>query len=394
MSILKIKKGPFPSSVIVPSSKSYANRALILAALKSAPVNLINLPLATDVTHLVDALKSIGLDVVESESSLLIKNSFPECESSEKEVFVGEGGTTARFLSVLLLLGHKRYTLKLGQRLKERPWQEYLDLAHKLGAFAELKDDRLIIQGPIKIPQVLYVDCSRTTQFATAFDLVLGKFNTNVTPMNLESSESYWRMNTPLKNHLMQHDHYSIPADWSSAAFPMAFAALNHPIKFPGLIEDPLQADSKILDVLRKLFSVQFHENTFVVGPAVKRASIKLDMRDCLDLFPALSYLVSHIDGTHELSGLQNLAHKESHRLKEVGSLLKEFDRHYEVQGNTIIIHGSEKYCGEKNLKLPDDHRIVMAAALFLRHHSGGTIDNAESINKSYPGFFELLRSE
>ena len=392
MSTLKIKKGNLPLSVNVPPSKSYANRALILAAIKSNPATIHNLPSASDVTHLIDALKATGLEIRSKDNSVTIENSFPECEVSGKEISVGEGGTTARFLAVLLLLGKQRYVLKLGKRLKERPWQEFIDIALKLGAYAELSDDRLSIQGPVKIPSILYVDCSRTTQFATAFDLVLSGHDIKVTPMNMESSESYWKMNAPLKDHFQTSTQYTVPADWSSAAFPMVFAALNHPIKFPGLAEDNFQADFKIMNVLKEIYSVQMHEKIIVVGPSVKSSSIQLDMRDCLDLFPAMSYLVSHIEGAHELSGLENLAHKESDRLSEVCRLLTAFERSYEVKGNTLVIHGSEKICGEKNLNLPDDHRIVMTAALFLRHHSGGTLDNTESVNKSYPGFFELLR--
>ncbi len=393
MSTLQIKKGNLPLTVNVPTSKSYANRALILAAIKNKPTIIDNLPMASDVTHLVDALKEAGLEISTKDNSLTIGNSFPQCEVSGKEIYVGEGGTTARFLAVLLLLGRQRYVLKLGKRLKARPWQEFIDIAVKLGASAELSDDRLTIQGPITIPAILYVDCSRTTQFATAFDLVLSEYKTNVTPMNMESSESYWKMNAPLKDYFQNSSTYSVPADWSSAAFPMVFAALNHPIKFPGLNDDDLQADFKIMNVLKDIYSVQVHDKTYVVGPSVKHSSVILDMRDCLDLFPAMSYLVSHIEGTHELSGLENLAHKESDRLSEVCRLLTEFERTYEMKGSTLVIHGNEKICGEKNLRLPDDHRIVMTAALFLRHHSGGTLDSIESVNKSYPGFFDLLRS-
>ena len=392
MPILQIKKGHLPLVVNIPTSKSYANRALILAAIKKTPVTLHRLPAATDVTHLIEALKLIGIEITSSTNALAIENSFPNCETGGKEILIGEGGTTARFLAVLLLLGKEHYVLKLGERLKVRPWQEFLDIARKLGASAELKDDRLSIQGPIKIPEVLYVDCSRTTQFATAFDLVLGEFKTNVTPINLESSESYWKMNAPLKEHFLKSSDYVIPADWSSAAFPMAFAALNHPIKFPGLHEDKLQADSKILNVLKEIYSVQSHEDMLIVGPAVKGASIHLDMRDCLDLFPAMSFLVSHIKGTHVLSGLDNLAHKESDRLTEICRILKVFERDFELKGTSLVIHGSGNICAEKNLQLPDDHRVVMAAALFLRHHSGGFLDHMESVNKSYPDFFELLR--
>lgn len=390
MSTLKIKKGLLPDSVNVPASKSYANRALILAAIKKSPVTIHHLPRATDVIHLINALKEVGL-IIEGKDSLTVRNNFPQCESGDKEISVGEGGTTARFLAALLLLGKNRYTLKLGKRLKERPWQEFLDTVKLLGAKAELNDDALMIQGPIAIPATLKVDCSRTTQFATAFELILN--DCEIIPVNLNSSESYWEMNAPLKDHFQKSDSYTVPLDWSSAAFPIAFAALNQKMSLPDLKEDPLQADSKIITVLRAIGYISTSPDSINCYPLLKSALVKLNMKDCLDLFPAMAFLVSHIEGHHELSGLDNLAYKESDRLKEVCRILTQFERTYELKGSTLLIHGSKKVTGEKNLSLPDDHRIVMMAALFLRHHSGGTLDSIESVNKSYPGFFELMRS-
>src|SRR5687768_7350158 len=155
MSTLQISKGSLPRIVKVPPSKSYANRALILAALKESPVTISNLPEASDVTFLVQALEKIGLRIKSQNAELTIETSFPQCESNDVTIDVGEGGTTARFLSALLLSGRKRYTLKLGNRLKERPWSEFIHNVKALGASAEMKDDLLILQGPVKAPSTL-----------------------------------------------------------------------------------------------------------------------------------------------------------------------------------------------------------------------------------------------
>jgi 3-phosphoshikimate 1-carboxyvinyltransferase len=390
MTTLKISKGKLPEVIHLPSSKSYANRALILAAVTKGPVTIQNLPQATDVSILVDALKKLNLSIDENGNSITIKNSFPECEKAGKEIAVGEGGTTARFLAVLLTLGSQEYVLRLGKRLKERPWTEFLDCARSLGICAELQEGKLSVAGPVNSPAELRVNCARTTQFATAFDLVLS--DTKIIPDNLSASESYWKMNGPLKAHFKTHDSYLVPADWSSAAFPMAFASLNQSISFPNLAFDEFQADAKILAILKSLGAVKSELPEIVVGEFTDGLDLNFDMSDCLDLFPALTFMLAHITGVHTLSGLKNLAHKESDRLKEMTGLLHTFERKFDVKENSILIYGNESLCGEKHLDLPDDHRIVMAAALFLRHHSGGTLTNSESVNKSYPDFFELLK--
>lgn len=391
MPSLKVNKGKLVSKVHVPSSKSYANRALILASLKKTSVTIKDLPASTDVTILLACLKELGLKIEGHHSEITISGSFPECETTDKRLEVGEGGTTARFLAALLLNGKKTYQLVLGERLKERPWDEFISLVRSLGGKAELENDILTLQGPINPPQLLEVDCSRTTQFATAFELSLSDKGTKIVPKNLDTSQSYWAMTEKIIQDLKKIETYSVPLDWSSASYPLAYAALNHEISFPGLHDDSFQADSKFLKILRLLGAVTESSEGLIVRPVLKQESISFDVTDALDLVPTLGYFLSHIQGTHKLHGTKNLTFKESDRLTEVMNLLKLFDRRSWLEGDTLFIEGSEAVIKQEiDLVLPNDHRIVMVGALFLRHHSGGTVAPQSAVLKSYPDFFKL----
>ncbi len=395
MQSLSLKSGGLIEEVIVPSSKSYANRALILAALIKKPFKLTHLPQATDVTILIDCLEKIGLNLLmdETHSSVEVLNSFPECEGAGVEISVGEGGTTARFLAALLLLGKSPYRLILGPRLKERPWQEFIDLAHKLGGKAELKGNTLTAQGPIKLPELLEVDASQTTQFATAFQLMSVYSETKVRPIHMESSQSYWAMTEKLVQDLPKLHSYMIPADWSSASYPLAYASLNHKMTFKQLVPDTFQADSKFYDLLKEFKCVEDTSSGIVVHPLKHHHSVKFDVSDALDLVPTLGYFLAHIEGQHELTGVENLVYKESDRLGEVIKLLKVFGREASTDGHSLYIKGSPERGHElKTLILPDDHRMVMSGTLFLLHHGGGTISPAEAVHKSYPEFFHLIK--
>ncbi|WP_408098126.1 3-phosphoshikimate 1-carboxyvinyltransferase [Peredibacter sp. HCB2-198] len=394
MASLNLKQGTMINEVHVPSSKSYANRALILAAIKKSSVTLQNLPESTDVTILLACLKELGLVIKPSGKDVAIEDSFPACETSDKRLEVGEGGTTARFLAALLLNGHKKYELILGERLKERPWKEFIEQARSLGAKAELNDAVLTLQGPISAPKILEVDCTRTTQFATALELSLSDFGTKVVPVNLTTSQSYWAMTEKVIQDLKRTDVYPVPLDWSSASYPLAFAALNHEITFPGLFDDSFQADSKFLKILRKLGAVTEHEKGMTIKPVSRHEAISFDVTDALDLVPTLGYFLSHIKGVHELHGTKNLTFKESDRLAEIMNLIKTFGRKTWLEGETLFIEGSDLEINEqKHLTLPNDHRMVMVGALFLRQHSGGSVTPPEAVTKSYPEFFELFNS-
>jgi 3-phosphoshikimate 1-carboxyvinyltransferase len=393
MTSLRLNSGLFPSTVTVPRSKSYANRALILSALAPHPVTLTHLPKATDVTLLISALTQIGVELTGADP-LVISGSFPANELPEgATISIGEGGTTARFLACMLLRGKAPYCLILGERLSQRPWEEFISQAKALGAKAHLQGKALYLQGPISFPASFEVDCGRTTQFATGFQLACAWSGERVTPVNMQTSESYWELTQAVVGSLKAKAEFEIPIDWSSASYPLAFGALNQGIELPGLHFDPLQADSKFLSLLKSLGALEEHSTGVRVFPHKKEFDVTMDVSDCLDLSPALVYLLAHINGQHKLSGVKNLQHKESDRLSELMKLLHSFDRRCSVQDDHLIIHGVSTKCLEgKNLSLPNDHRIVMCGALFLRHHSGGLIGPIEAVDKSYPGFMNLLQ--
>lgn len=391
---LNIKSGKIPSTITLPTSKSYANRALILAALKNGTIKIKNLPQALDVVFLLKALREIGLDIVEDGRDALFQNSFPECEKTlgrALRVEVGEGGTTARFLACMLLKGSHPYTLILGPRLKDRPWLEFIDMAKQLGAQCELKGNELFIQGPIKTKSELEIDCARTTQFATGMYLAFSN-EMKITPINLETSQSYWEMTLEILKQIQSGNEYSTPVDWSSASYSLAFAALNQETFFPGLTKDKYQADSKFYDLLSKLgLLFQLNDGVKIIPKEVK-TDVVMDVSDCLDLVPTLVYFLSHIDGTHALSSVENLVHKESDRLHESLRIMDAFEKKYQVENDQLIIFGSsKKFASTVSLVMPDDHRMVMSAALFMRHNFGGTVSPKEAVNKSYPEFFDLF---
>lgn len=389
-----IKKGLLTSRVNLPSSKSYANRALIIAAVSNSSPTLVNLPEATDVTNLLACFRSIGLNIESGNQSFKITNSFPACETSGKTLDVGDGGTTARFLAAMLLLGKETYKLKLGKRLKDRPWQEFIDIVKLLGGKAELLEDQLIIKGPVKFPDSLEIDCSKTTQFATAFQLIAG--NTKIIPMNLKSSASYWQMTEQLMATMKKAERFSIPLDWSSASYPLAFGALNQTIEFPGLKYDSYQADSKFMEILKGFGAIEASpDGSVIVKKYNKLSSLNYDVSDALDLVPALAFFLAHIPGHHQLTGIKNLIHKESNRLAEVIRLLALFEKESSTDGEILHITGTDKVVNHAlDLNLVDDHRMVMTGTLFLLHHAGGTIHPAHAVDKSYPGFFNLIDSQ
>jgi 5-enolpyruvylshikimate-3-phosphate synthase len=98
------------------------------------------------------------------------------------------------------------------------------------------------------------------------------------------------------------------------------------------------------------------------------------------------------VEGSHKLTGVENLVHKESDRLSEVIKLAGLFDRKISTDGKILFLEGKVGRVNKTiDLNMPDDHRMVMAGSLFLLHHGGGTIGPKGAVSKSYPEFFEII---
>lgn len=398
MSFLKIINNPLPKKIEVPTSKSYANRALILAALDEREVTVSNISWSQDVMDMVNVLKQIGLEILMGSDFVTIGNSFPECESKqdlEIELQLGEGGTTSRFLAGFLALGQNTYILNAKNRMSTRPMQALYDALKSFGVKVEsLTNDSfpVKIKGPISAHKSYDIDCSETTQFYSSLLLLTKKVNLDLRPVGLKTSIGYVEMTQQLLNNFSTS--YQIPVDFSSASYPIAYAVLNQDIVLTNCFErDYFQGDSKILDVIKDAGANYFFDNEGLHICSQELNSFELDCSNCPDLVPTLSFLAAYSNGTSKLFNIANLKHKESDRIEGVLKILNTFEIpcNYDEVQDVLSITGRPKDHIERAIETEYDHRLVMTATMFLKHNSGGSISPVEATKKSYPGFFDIF---
>jgi 3-phosphoshikimate 1-carboxyvinyltransferase len=399
-SIKVVKEDFFSTKVILPTSKSYANRFLILAALNPRPVEIDDLPLSSDVLTLIKLLKKIGLKIETFSGGVRILNSFPECEIQQEKPIVletGDGGTTNRFISALLCLGSNQYILRPTERMSERPMEEFVRIANSLGVkVTSTKDIWLGIQGPLqKKGESITIDAQKTTQILSAFAMVLDSLAIEFEIENLYNSEKYWDLTKHLlteKNNLK----YTVPVDFSSASYPMALAAVTGEARFPQILgADPFQADSALIDILLEMgANLHFDQE----GLLIKKSQLKATNFNCSlypDLSPTLAFLATCADGPCQFSKTEILTHKETDRLKEIMTLLDLFNVEYKKGVNDELVISPLKKLPQQTLtyKAPADHRMIMSAYIFMRCFTSGEIYNTEHVKKSFPNFFEAMQS-
>ena len=149
-----------------------------------------------------------------------------------------------------------------------------------------------------------------------------------------------------------------------------------------------LQADKKILDVLKSAGAlVEADEGEISVSQKELR-SFEFDAVDCPDLFPPLAVLAACCSGTSRISGVHRLRHKESDRAAVLEAELTKIGIRISIADDCMLIDGGGAILGGE-MDSHGDHRIAMAGALAgTVSQKGVGIGNWEAVAKSYPGFF------
>lgn len=385
----------------LPSSKSIHNRLQIIHAL-SGLLNSIRHPSdAKDARELAACLKS-----------------------EEQDLFIGNGGTSLRFILPYLCVKQELKSIDCSESLKNRPIKPLLLALEHMGCQFEYFDTpyRLplrIKQGvDLNFSEVVTIDMDQSSQFASALALIAPtmKLGLKLRIGKQQFSESYLNMTLTLMathgvNYQKTEDQliispslYSkkmdeVEADWSSAVVFIAWLALhkNFSLYFPRLKRSGLQGDEKILDFIKK-FGVGHQELPegilFTQEATDKIPSIEFDLKDCPDLFPVLALFCALKRTNVRFLHVQNLRFKESDRLKVITDFLTRNNIPSKLNtddlSNWFVEYTLENFQvtpGQK-LKTFDDHRIAMAYSLLLEDHDIHILEK-DAVDKSFPAFWQ-----
>lgn len=392
MSIVKINGSALNGRVVIPPSKSAAHRALICSFLAGGGT-------VKPIIDSKDMQATVGI--------------IKALQNGESVLNCIESGSTLRFMIPVAAALGKNVTFVGEGRLPQRPIGEYLELLPMHNVAVE-SDGGLPLTISGKLKNGSYeVAGDVSSQYITGLLLALANLEGDsaiilTTPLQ---SKPYVDMTVKIMNdfgvkvtetdfgyliHGGQSFHkmdYTVEGDWSQAAFFLVAGAINGDVTVDGLDMNTTQGDKGILDVL-EAFGAKFeiNENSVrCVKSALKGAVV--DATDIPDLVPIISVLAAFSEGQTVIKGAERLRYKESDRIESVVENLKLIGADVtETEDGTIINGGKELHSAE--LKGYNDHRIVMAfsiAGLFLDGET--VIDDANSINKSYPSFFEDYNS-
>jgi len=188
-----------------------------------------------------------------------------------------------------------------------------------------------------------------------------------------------------------QPTRYKVEGDWSSASYLLGLGAVAGQVGIENLNLNSLQGDKAILAILREMgASIEFGADQIRVKKHELKA-IKKDLNDCIDLLPTAAVMAAMARGTSEFSGIQRARLKESDRIAAVKEGLEKAGIAVVEAPDRLTITGGK--IRKTTIDSRNDHRIAMAFSLLGVNAGGITIEGAECVSKTYPDYWDTLRS-
>jgi 3-phosphoshikimate 1-carboxyvinyltransferase len=405
-------------TVRVPPSKSATNRALLLAALTEAPVEIVG-PLASgDTFALRRCLEAMGAAIAPTADGLRVSGPLGRSRGGEIVLDAGDSGTAARFLAAAAAAAPGRFVLGGSERLCERPIGELVEALRGAGALIEYRGREgclpLAIEGGALCSGEIRVDASRSSQFVSALLLagVAVEGGLRVRAAGPVASGPYIATTLEVlrdfgheveagpafaaRRGARTPGRYVTPGDYSSAVPLLAAAgAAGGTVALEGLRWPSADADAAALPVLEKMGIAVVGGRDSVTASAAAGAlgAASAVATDFPDAVPALAALAMLAPGESVFSGVGHLRLKESDRMASLAALASAVGARALASEDALAITGPARprADGVTRLSTFRDHRIAMAAGLLALRLPGLLIEDPDCVAKSYPDFFRDL---
>jgi 3-phosphoshikimate 1-carboxyvinyltransferase len=411
-------EGPIRGTVRPPGSKSITNRALVCAALAKGPSILRGALDSEDTRVMIASLRQLGIEIEVSDEgqTLRINGCDGKIPATKADLFVGNSGTTMRFLTALVSIGHGEFRLDGVPRMRERPIGDLVHVLRNLGVWIEDAGEHgfppIVIHGEGLPGGEAQISADVSSQFLSGLLMAApyAREPLRVAALGRLVSVPYIEMTLAVmrdfgsdverrdglrqinisKQRLYSGREYSIEPDASAASYFFAAAAITGGrVTVEGLSRQSLQGDVRFCECLAQMGAkVEFAGDSITVEGASLRG-IDVDMNDISDTVQTLAVTTLFAEGRTRIRNVAHIRHKETDRiaatateLRKLGAVVTEFNDGMEIDPRPL--HGAE-------IDTYDDHRMAMSFALAGLRTAKVVIRDPGCTAKTYPNFFADL---
>lgn len=406
---------PVEATVDIPGSKSYTNRALLIAAMTPGTVEIVRPLLSDDTEAMLSCLGALGIQSARTYSGFRISNDIHAAGAKTYDLDARISGTTIRFILALSCVVPGIKIVHGEVPLNKRPIKDLVDALRQLGAEIEYMDKEgfppLRVTSSRLNPGTVKMSGAVSSQYLSALLMVaplIGEVIIEVEgeqiskpyiDMTIETmrecgvtvvNDSYVRYVIPAGHHYSVKEYF-VEGDASSAGYFAAIAALTRSrITLAHMNPKSLQADMGFLKILEQMGSeVTYGERSITVeGNGVK--ALEINMEDCPDQAQTLAVLAAFAPGKTIISGVRSLRVKETERVKALEQELAKMGIKTESTNDVLTIYGGKPQAA--TIDTYGDHRMAMSFAVAGTLLPGMGINNPEAVGKTFPDFWDKLQ--
>ena len=394
------------SEIKVSGSKSETNRLLLLQALYPN-IRLENTSNSDDSEVMI---KALNYDL--------------SSRAQSREIDIHHAGTAMRFLTAYFAIQERREVVLTGStRMKERPIKILVDALNQLGAEISYEENEgfppIKIKGKKLTQNKVSLPANVSSQYISALILIAPKLE-NGLELTLEgkiTSVPYIKMTLALLNEIgvetsfeentikvnpklsINNCQLTIESDWSSASYFYSIVALSEigtQITLSSYKNESMQGDSVLAEIYKN-FGVEtlFNSNNSISiskGTNYQLSIINYQLNNSPDIAQTIAVTCFGLGIGCNLAGLHTLKIKETDRLEALKTELSKLGAKISVTNDSLHLEPSTKINENISVATYQDHRMAMAfAPLALK--TSIIIEEAEVVSKSYPTFWEDLKS-
>lgn len=416
---------PLNASVRVPGSKSLTNRALLIAALADGTTRLENALFSDDSRYFAAALQALGFDLRLDEASqtMTVSGQGGRIPASHADLFIGNAGTAARFLSAFLTLGHGQYTLDGEPRMRERPIGDLVETLEALGAVIQPLNQQITDRKSICPPILIHasglpggqarVAGDISSQFLSAL-LMVAPYAKNPIELSLSTelnSKPYAEMTlavmqefglsverrgyeqfTVRAGHYQPRERYIVESDASAASYFFAAPLIcGGTVRVENISRQSKQGDIQFLNILAQMGATiaETDHCILVTGHSTLRG-LDVDMRDIPDTAQTLAAIAPFANSPTRIRGIASARVKETDRVAATCAELTRLGVTVEEHPDGMTIHPCKAIRPAK-IQTYNDHRMAMAFSLIGLRAPGIEIENPGCVSKTFPNYFDVL---
>lgn len=413
-------EGPIIGEIVVPGSKSFTNRALIMAAFAQGTSRVAGILKSDDSFWCLETLRKLGVKIEVDDDVVVIEGVDADWPVQGETLYVGAAGTTARFLPGLLAASNQggRWIIEGSKRMNERPMRPLLQSLKDLGA------DLCYLQNEGHLPVaivgtglrggVVEISGSTSSQFVSGLLIATPYAEKAVTVrvvdhivqhayvlITLDLMKQFGvdvQYTDDLKEMTIEPQRYqgreiTLEADASTSGYFLALAAVtNGKVRINNLSYNTHQPDVQLVDVLERMGCQVTRGDGFIelVGTEQLRGGFEISFKEMSDMTLTLAAIAPFADGPIAIHDVAHIRKHESDRISVICDALSKMGIKVEEREDGLTVYpGTPK---PVELDSHDDHRVAMSLSLIAARIPGVRITDPGCVSKTCPTFFDELR--